>query len=184
MTEVIQKTNHEAEALANLLSQFKSKDVIEKLLKIYVRQIQEIEDMLYDLKIKRWLDAATGTQLDNLGTIVNEARQGRTDDDYTDALRVRILINISQGTHQDILGVIQGIVGPLSINIYDQYPAGFTANVVDPIDLLVVNVNNLYAFIESAKLAGVRFNLEYHSTGAFTYDSGPGFDQGKYGGAL
>jgi len=184
MTEIVQKTNHEAEALANLLSQFKDKDVLEKLIKIYVRQIQEIEDMFYALKVERWLDDATGVQLDNLGTIVNEARQGRVDDDYTDALRVRILINISQGTHQDILGVIQGIVGQLSINVYDQYPAGFTASIVDPIDLLEVNVQNLCTFIENAKLAGVRFNLEYHSVGNFVFDSGPGYDQGKYGGAL
>lgn len=67
---------------------------------------QDIETALYDM----WANALSiddgGTdQLDLIGRIVRESRNGRSNDDYRRALRVRVLVNRSQGRASDLIGI-------------------------------------------------------------------------------
>lgn len=98
-------TDHVARALARLPQQFRGKTNVEALLSALVGPGQDLEDALYALLTERDVDTAVGQQLDDLGGIVGEARQGRNDDDYRRFVRARISVNKSKGTALDVLTV-------------------------------------------------------------------------------
>lgn len=98
-------TTHEAEAKALLISQFKGRPVIEGLLASWIRPLQDLENVLWDIIDKRVLETAVDAQLDALGGLVGELRLGRSDEAYRAAVKVRIKVNRSKGRSEDILQV-------------------------------------------------------------------------------
>ena len=58
---------------------------------------QEVEDRASDLYTKRMIDTATGDALDIIGEIVGQLRAGMSDEDYRNAIRFRIQLNVSCG---------------------------------------------------------------------------------------
>jgi len=178
------KTNHAEEIVDNLANQFHGKPRIAALLTVFAGQVQELEQALYDLLIYRQLEYAEGAQVDGFGSIVGEAREGRTDIDYKAAIRARINLNLCHGTPEEIINLVRGVAGDVRVKIRDFYPAAFLAEIVDPIDPLIVDPSRVGNFVQSGKPAGVRAITTFASTGAFRLDSGPGLDLGKYGGAI
>lgn len=179
-----QKTDHVIEAQDNLVQQFKGKPVFNALLNVYVVQIQELENVLYTMISCQCLDDAIGVQLDGLGSIVNEDRQGRDDDDYRIAIRARIQLNLSEGTPEDCIDLVKAISNGSDVELREYYPAAFTVEILDPIDVDVLDPVKASGFLQKCKPAGVKAQLKYHSEGAFKFDTGPGYDVGKYGGAI
>lgn len=100
-------TDHVTQAKDRLPTQHAGKTKIEALLTALVTPMQAIEDALWQLLTERQIDTAIGTQLDDIGLIVGEDRQGKTDDDYRRFLRARISVHKSRGTAEDILTVAQ-----------------------------------------------------------------------------
>lgn len=178
------KTTHVQEALQTLIEQFKNKPNLTALITSYVNRIQELENIYYDLYTGRQIDNAIGVQLDGLGSIVGEERQGRDDDDYRTAIKVRIKLNNSRGTTEDILDILIAALGNIAIEITDYYPAGFIVEILDDIDPGSFNAELLKSFIDDAKPTAVASALEYHPEDPFQFDSGLGFDQGHWGGAV
>lgn len=177
------KTTHIIEALRNLVSQFKGKDIFDKILTIYVTQIQELETVFDSLFIDRCLDNSEGVQLNGLGSIVGEDRQGRNDDDYRVAVRARISLNLSESTPEDIIFLMRSITDGSAIDLREFFPAAITVEIINAIDSIIDPVKTV-AFLLSAKAAGVKAQLKYHVAGPFQFDTGLGFDEGKYGGAI
>ncbi len=75
--------------------------------KAFLDESTDIEDVCQDLMDDRNLDSALGVQLDQLGLLVGETRKGRNDDDYRLAIKLRIAINTSNGTVEDVIKVIR-----------------------------------------------------------------------------
>lgn len=181
------KTTHVAEGVSNLVSQFQTKPRIVSLTSIYLKQIQEAEDALSDLLTETDLDNAADIHLDNIGAIVGEPRLGRSDSQYRTAIRARILLNISNGTIEDMIALVIASTGlPVTIEITEYFPASFTARIIEPIDPLVVDTDDIAALISSGKPAGVGGHLDFfEGTGTpfqFNGPAGSGFDEGEYGG--
>jgi len=130
---LVEKSTHLEEALAQLAEQFKRKPNVEALLAAFVAQVQELEGVLFDLMEDRAIDTAAGIQLDGLGIIVNEERQGRDDSAYRQAIRARVVLNTSSGTPEDIIEIARAVLGDLEIEIQESYPAHFDAIVNDPV---------------------------------------------------
>ena len=63
--------------------------------------VKTLEDAALETLLGRFLDNAVGAQLDGLGDLVGEDRLGRGDDDYRNAIRVRIFQNAASGTPAD-----------------------------------------------------------------------------------
>src|SRR5687768_2287297 len=104
-------TDHETEALDRNLTQFKKKPNFEALITIACTQVQEIEDIGYDMIEKRFLVNATGVTLNKYGEMVNEPRpfsgEASTDDDkYRTLIFSRIAANTSFGTRPDIYNIL------------------------------------------------------------------------------
>jgi len=116
---------HVDTGLGRLLEQFKGSVRFRALLSSYVDGVQDFEDVAYQIINARRLDNAAGYQLDGLGQIVNVLRGGRSDTDYRLRIRAELAIILSQGTTEDLIGVLRlllGLASPPDIQIDEYYP--------------------------------------------------------------
>jgi hypothetical protein len=118
-------TTHAADAKARLLQQFKSKARIAALLDAINAQNQEIEDAGQELSDLLDIDVMTGVNLDNIGEIVAQPREGRSDSDYRQAIREKIRANVSSGTPDEIIEAFEFITSPTTVDYSEDPPAGF-----------------------------------------------------------
>lgn len=123
----VKLTDHVARGLAKLTDQFRGRPVIEAILSSYLHQIQLLEDATWKVIECRILSADTvGDQLDQIGKLVGEAREGRSDADYFPAIALRIKINRSDGRAEDILQVAAlKILDVAAFEYSEGYPAGW-----------------------------------------------------------
>lgn len=91
-------------------------------------QLNEIEQVFFDMLTLMWLDSATGEQLDVLGIHLVIDREGRTDTDYRVVLKGKARINVSSGEPESIIGLVKDLYGASSVEYVPDYPAGFTIN--------------------------------------------------------
>ncbi len=115
--------NHIELALSRLAGQFDGSENLKKLLTESVRPLQSIEQDFNDLKVNRWIESAVGQQLDNLGNIVGELRQGRDDETYRRVLLFRVFVNVSEGTPQVLLAALKFLTDPTDMQYIEVYPA-------------------------------------------------------------
>lgn len=113
------------EGLDRLSSQFQESPVITELLKAFLESIRDTEDGLLQLLSERGISTAIGVQLDLIGKIVNEPRMGRGDEDYRQALYIRIFINNSEGTPNEILQALRISTQATRTDYWEHHPASF-----------------------------------------------------------
>lgn len=129
-----------------------------------------------ELDEDRRLENAAGAQLDVIGKIVGQAREGADDSTYYRRIRGRILANRSSGTVQEIYEVL-ALVLPLgaAFHIEDAYPAGFNVYLTST-DLNASDADRLVSFLAVVRAAGVRGIFFWRSADAadtFTLDGTP-----------
>lgn len=90
----------------------------------FSEEIQKIENSLYDLKTKRGLTTAEGAQLDIIGEIVGEDRNGKSDIDYLAAINLRIELNTNAGKVNPIVQFIKAKTESDTVKWVESYPAG------------------------------------------------------------
>lgn len=151
--------SHCKDGLDLLIEQYRNKPRIETLLCIYLDQVQELEDALWELLVRRGVSSAFGAQLDMLGAIVGRARGGLENEDYRAWIRAQIRANRSAGSATDILTILSLIFGDaMDYEIREWWPATLTVTLHDE---LVLAPSVLFAILKQAKSAGVRLLLEY-----------------------
>lgn len=123
----IEKINdYDDVARKRMLQQFKTAcaPLLDNLLQSFVGEVQEIEDVLFQLLIERTVDEAVGDQLDIIGAIVGIDREGRTNTDYRPAILVQIQVNNTGGQEASITALLDSLVSPTTIDILETFPAG------------------------------------------------------------
>lgn len=173
---LVKKTVHVTEGLAKLLGQYKDATNLRTLMQILLGQVQTIENDSADIAMGMNVSTAANYQLDIIGAIVGEPRQGRTDAQYRPRILSRIGINISNGHPDEVLEIMAATnVNPLTLTEYQ--PAAFELRGV--IDL--AQLNDLLAILAALKPAGVGAYLTYWIAAMpirFKYDGvdGTGYD--------
>jgi hypothetical protein len=175
--------DHVDEAIANLIEQFKNKPVIAGYLTAWVNQIQDLEDAAFDTLVGRLFPYAEGAQLDGIGRIVGEDRGGRTDIVYREALNARVLINKCEGTPEQIIEIFELLTNQ-EVELLEYYPAALELTIPNYVNLDEFNPARMSGYLNGVKPAGVLAHLVYHPFNPFQFDTGLGFDQGHWGGAL
>lgn len=107
MTDIVKISDHVERSLARTLTQYKAKEKFEGLATELGDQSQELEDAIHALVDGRAIATATGEQLDQIGTIVDQERGGFDDDFYRILLYVKIGQNTSQGGPEKIINIFK-----------------------------------------------------------------------------
>jgi hypothetical protein len=194
MPEPTAKTTIVADAIANLYGQFQGAPNMNAIVASYAIQAQELETVFISLIVNTMLPTAEGEQLDVLGRIVGEERQGRSDDDYRIAIGARIRSNVSNASVEDIIAVLKSAVDR-TYEVKDLGYASFLVRLVD--DVGTASPTELNAILQRIKGGGVRADFIYSledDANSFTLSSsdaietdalrGLADDAGLNGGAL
>jgi hypothetical protein len=148
-------------ALARLPQQHKDKANIRALVSALVGPAQAIEDAIWQLYTLRRVDTAEGVQLDLLGDVVGQPRDGLSDDDYRRYIRARIATNRSLGVVEDLIKITRLVVGDdaLRVEVERQNIATIVVRLLEiPITDELADI--VFDFLFKAKAAGVRLILE------------------------
>lgn len=97
-------------SLRKLIADFRSQPNISGVLSTWIRRGLATDDEVIDVIDARTLDGATGVNLENLGALVGEAREGRNDATLRAAIRLRIRTNRSQGRVSDLFEIVNLLV--------------------------------------------------------------------------
>ena len=110
-----------------LVTQWADKPVVQGLLKSYLENIQIVEDIYEQLLDERSVFTAIGAQLDVIGTIVGEVREGKSDPEYRQAILNRIAINSANGTPENIIQILLTITSSSVAHVFEHFPANVHA---------------------------------------------------------
>jgi hypothetical protein len=156
VSDLQQKTTLTAEAVANLIEQFRDKQNLGAFLSAFTDQIQDAENAAFELIDERTLDAAVGVQLDGLGEIIGLERGGLDDDDYRARLKAQIKINSSSGTINEILEIV-ALIESAPDDFKELYPASIITTIYTPTE----DPQLIALAIRDSRSAGVRSHLHY-----------------------
>lgn len=162
MSEAVLIADHVNQALARLHEQHKGKTNIEALLTALTSPIQDIEAAMIQLLLERTIDTAIGVQLDVIGKIVGQPRNGLSDDDYRRHVRARIATSNSKARVADLIVVSRLVLDdPTTAIEVDQ--TGAAAVVTRLAGTLVTDTvaGFLMDFLRDTAAAGVRIHLQY-----------------------
>lgn len=146
------------------------------ILTSYLEEGQELENAIWFVIYGRMLDYAEGAQLDMLGRIVGQPRNGLSDDRYRVHVRARIRINRSIGTADDVIEVLRLVdpgvtyhfqdVGFASFRLWSDVPPGDAATGHEIPDLVrqtrAAGVGALISFpVDRATSRGAKYGSIY-----------------------
>lgn len=180
MTMPSKITDHAAQAVGNLLSEFRNSDRLKELITIFAAEIQSLENLFHELYDECTLDTAVGVQLDMEGKIVGWPRMGLSDDDYRAMIKVAIVINQTDGDAITATYIISQIVG-VAVHYrwcgmaHCSFEWEKTSNSSTEIQALIQSI------LDKILVAGVSAHCVEGITDCLRYDAGPGYDQGKLG---
>lgn len=143
-----------AEGDGRLTYFFRDSEEVHGLLQSFLEEAQELEDKVNSLLNFRSLQTAIGDQLDDIGLLVGESRSDRDDDEYRSAIELRISINNSEGTADEMLAILKSVTSATAVTIIEHYDSSsvtftVTADITDiPVDLK--------ASMDEVACAGVR----------------------------
>jgi len=158
----VQITDHVTQAIARLHEQHKGKTNIEALLTCLVAPMQDIEDALFQLLTERTIDTAIGVQLDIIGKLVGEPRNGLSDDDYRRHVRARISVSRSKTRVADLIVVTRLMVDNAATDIIIDQTGKAAVTVCLEGALVAETVAGfLISFLRDTVAAGVKVELKF-----------------------
>ena len=159
MTTLTQRTDFESDAKEALTDQFR-KDKIQALAGVFAAQIQDIENVCFQLLEGRSLSSAVGVQLDGLGALVGQPREGRSDTTYRIWIAARIRLNLSHGSAEDIYGIFSPLLeAGQSVALTEYYPGAFLLDIYNA--TTPTAAAQFSSILKLAKPGGVRASLIY-----------------------
>lgn len=150
-------------AVDRLLEQFKGKPKVEGLICALASRGTPIEQSLINVKEFRSLDTALGSQLDELGRLYLETREGDSDDDFRRRLQAMALVVASRGRPDemlDVLIVLDNGFAPTTIALTNHFPACFIMEIEVPLGGQMTG-ESFARILKQAIPAGVCFQLQF-----------------------
>jgi hypothetical protein len=133
-----------------------------------VDQVQELEDILYDLLIQRGISVAVGVQLDRIGILVGLPRAGgQSDIEYRALLEVQITRNLSYGSGDTLINITAAMTESSIVTLDEYFPAEIE---------IIFNgdrVSGLADIIDSVAMGGVKVSLVEYDGTPFGFEGDP-----------
>lgn len=164
------KFNFCERAITRLIEQFEQKENIQKYLCALITPFDELREVLNDLQFNRNLNNAEGVQLDGIGDIVGLARGGLSDSEYRTQIKIKILVNASNGETESVIAAMLVFAGGTFANVIDAFPARI---VIESDGNIPTNIIKL---LEQVVQAGVKIEVSatYGERIAFAFRGDPG----------
>jgi hypothetical protein len=152
--------DHVARALARLLTQNRNSLSHRGLVSAFVNQAQALEDALFAFLLIRNVDTATSAQLDEIGAIIGQPREARTDTDYRLWIHARILLNKGSGEIETLIAVADLLFPGASIRLVEIPPAGAVIFVEGAV-FTSVYARQVANILRTGKAGGVALRVRY-----------------------
>ncbi len=144
-------TDHADQGVALLLEQYQNKPRIEGWLRSYLDEVQELEDVAWDVLILRLIDNASDEQLNVIGRLVGELRKDHDDATYRIFIAVRIRVNRSKGHASDVLEVL-AMLDTTARRFDEVRPANIHFEFAEP---MVLDPQDVHDTLSDTKAGGV-----------------------------
>ena len=174
--------DHAKRALALLGSKVRSVEYVEEIVRALANEVQVLEDAIYDVAISRSVEGAYGAQLDLLGNLVGEPREGLTDILYRRFIAGAIQVRRSTGTGPQIIELVRTLTGSTDVRLINGGGAGYIVEYAVPVTIGGSLRNRVKDRITRATAAGVGVQLvevvapSRLDGDGFILDIAPGFD--------
>lgn len=155
---ITQNTAHVATGLGRLILQFKEQPRMAAVLTAILLECQAVEDALYAVLTQRLTNGnPVGAQIDVLGKIVGQPREGLSDAAYLPLINARIKANRSDSTINTLIAIVQLILGASTPILVREYAKAVEIEVDG---LTSVNAYQIWReFLNIAKEAGTSIRL-------------------------
>lgn len=131
---ITQTTDYETRAPQMILERYR-KPTVMALLASWLSEVQQVENALWAILTQRGVANAVGAQLDVLGKLVGQPREGRSDDVYRLWVTARILVLRSSGQTEQLIAIAKKLVGAaIPIRVDEYYPLALVLNAEAGID--------------------------------------------------
>lgn len=176
---------HVAIALSKLAEQYKASPNLTTALSTFAKQTQALDDAAVQLDTLADIDASEGVQLDTIGDVVGETRQGFDDVAYRLHLKARVILNKGSGTIEDVLRLFRQLMGPgCTLTLQEEYPAALVLT-LGGIAVDATLAPYLVLFLAAGGGGGVKRILhwsEHAEADSFAFAGAPGkgFDAGYF----
>lgn len=137
--------------LSLLISQYQNSEKLKSLIESGQLSTNDIDKALFEIGEEIYLFNAVGVQLDVIGEIFDEQRQGRTDVLYRQAIQEKAVLSYS-GEPESIIEIVQAVFGATYVYYRPAYPGKYyllTDGNIRSVDLDPVNPVGVSALIES-----------------------------------
>lgn len=149
-----------------------------KTLKILAVAFEEMQETLERIQLWRDIDEAQGTNLDKIGVNVGQPRNGHNDDQYRMWLKIKILMNKSDGELESINGIMSALAGDSFIGIQEMWSVKEHPKAGEPAAILLFvdqsSLKNLpYEAIKRVTAGGISVYFQtMESTSMLEFTSG------------
>jgi len=158
---------------SKVLEQYKGKENWDKILNLITKPFDEIENVIFDLYLKRWIASSEGKQLDNIGYNLSVNRDGLSDDGFRQVIYGFIGQYNSNGTIEDIIRIANLMTNSGLVSVNELFPAKMIVTVIG--DSLLINEDFFKTTLKKATSGGVGIDvLAVHGTPVFVYGSETG----------
>lgn len=127
-------SQHEEIAALKLAPAFWGKPFVVALLSSFMREIQALEDTLWEMLELRTVDGGDLPRLKVIGKLVGQPRLRFELEDYRLLIRARALANVSRGRASDMFGVLEVLLGPGQYTLVEGGEATLYLTALQPID--------------------------------------------------
>lgn len=158
-------TLHRDRAISRLITQFKDKENITKLLEVLMEELDEIEQAQIDILFQKEIDTAVGFQLDIIGENLGLRRDGLSDSDYRVLLKLQKRINSSRGQAETVILAWKELTGTSAAELEENFPAGIALYS----DSGMPSLNTL-SVMQKIVAATVKITYRFSTGNAFAFD--------------
>lgn len=179
MADIEKIENHVERFKARLTELFASGTNWNAVVESFVGEVQGIEDAAFDLLTFRHIDDAFGFRLDQWGELLNEEREGLTDEEYRSVLRARLIADLSNGRRDDFIRLLQELTGSENITVETINPLGLRIAYDIQTESSTLKKARIARLLVLTKSAGYRISwvLERPASGYLNWEEagGPGW---------
>lgn len=108
---------HVVKGQGKLIERFKHGPRNQAYVDAFLQEVQELENELWKLKNAYDVDTSVDVYLDRLGALVNEGRNGRLDAVYRAFIRVRVLVNESNGKPLELFQILDAMIPGVDVQL-------------------------------------------------------------------